>query len=203
MAISPARDVARRALRRIEREDAFAAPALDAEIARARLRPEDRGLATELVYGVLRNRSRLDRALVAASSRGSLKVSAKLEAVLRVAAYQLLFLDRVPDHAAVDDAVQAARAVGGARVAGFVNGLLRGLARKGEPPIDTGDPGDEGDAATACSMPPWVVDAVKSALPGDDNVRERADALRALNESAPLAVRVSEHRVTAVELVVH
>ena len=54
---------------------------------------------------------------------------------LRVAAYQLLFLDRVPAYAAVDDAVGAARAAGGAKLAGFANAVLRKVAARGEPAL--------------------------------------------------------------------
>jgi len=190
MAASPAREAARRALRRVETEGAFANLALDAEISRARLSPADRGLATELVYGVLRHRSRLDRALRANAARGKLKVSPKVSAILRVAAYQLLFLDRVPAHAAVDDAVGAARSAGGQRVAGFVNGLLRALSRAGEPAID------DGDVATRASLPRWIYQSLRAAVPGG----ELAAAAEALNEPAPLCARVSGHRVTRAQL---
>src|SRR5262249_24323199 len=99
-----AREVARRGVRRVEGEGAYATLALAGELARAELSPMDRGLATELAYGVLRQRSRIDRALEAMAPRGLGKLSPALRAVLRVAAYQLLFLDRIPAHAAVDDA---------------------------------------------------------------------------------------------------
>ena len=96
-----AREVARRTLSRVERDGEFASSALSAEMIRAGLDARDRGLATELVYGVLRHRTRLDRALLAVTEKGGLHVSPVARSVLRVAAYQLLFLDRVPAHAAV------------------------------------------------------------------------------------------------------
>src|SRR5262249_59973322 len=98
----------------------------------AGLSPADRGLATELVYGVLRHRARLDRALAAHAPRG-LKLPPGGMAALRVAAYQLLFL-RVPAHAAVDDAVDAVKRLAGAPLARFANAVLRRLAEAGEPP---------------------------------------------------------------------
>src|SRR6478672_7225430 len=97
-----ARDVAREVLARIERETAYATPALAAALDRSALSPEDRGLATELVYGVLRHRLRLDRALGAYAKKG-LPRGAEVVDALRLAAYQILMM-RIPAHASVDDA---------------------------------------------------------------------------------------------------
>ena len=104
-----ARSAARRVLRRVEAEGAYASLALDAELGTRRLEDRDRRLATELVYGVLRHRSRLDRALAAMTDRGLDRTPPLVRILLEVAAYQILFLDRVPAHAAVNDAVGAAR----------------------------------------------------------------------------------------------
>ena len=98
--------------------------------------PRDRALATELVYGVLRRRAILDRALARASSRPLARVDPVLLALLRVAAYQLLYLDRIPAHAIVDEAVGLARRRSGRAAAAFANGLLRGLTRRGRPRVE-------------------------------------------------------------------
>src|SRR5688572_2463473 len=105
------REVARRVLDRIEHDRAWATPTLDGELARAGLDDRDRRLASEIVYGVLRHRTRIDRAIRAHAELK--KTPPRVLTALRVAAYQLLFLDRVPGYAAVDDAVAAARAAGG------------------------------------------------------------------------------------------
>ncbi|MBI4577188.1 MAG: 16S rRNA (cytosine(967)-C(5))-methyltransferase RsmB [Planctomycetes bacterium] len=83
-------------------------------------------LASELVYGSLRHRGTLDH-LLGAHYRHH-RPERAIEEVLRVGAYQLLFLDRVPAHAAVDEAVEAARRRS-PRAAGFVNATLRSLQR--------------------------------------------------------------------------
>ncbi|HVV48265.1 MAG TPA: transcription antitermination factor NusB, partial [Polyangia bacterium] len=125
-----ARDVARGVLGRVERDGAYAGRALAAALDRARaLPPEDRALVTELVYGVLRRRARLDRALDAYARTGTAGLDPAVRIALRVAAYQVLFLDRIPDYAAVSDAVEACKNAGGRGVAGFANALLRRLAR--------------------------------------------------------------------------
>jgi 16S rRNA (cytosine967-C5)-methyltransferase len=170
-----ARDVARRALRRVEGEGAYATLALGGELDRAQLSPADRGLATELTYGVLRHLTRLDRALEAMAPRGLDKLSPALRTVLRVAAYQLLFLDRIPAHAAVDDAVRAARKVGGPRMGGLANGLLRRLARDGEPALPPPEAGRV-HLEVATSTPPWILDALADVV-GEAELPAAAEAL--------------------------
>ena len=179
MAPTTAREVARRILAVIDTKERFASDALDTEMSAAGLEERERRLCTELVYGVLRHRRRLDAALVAATKQGKLKVSRQLRTVLRLGSYQILMLERVPAHAAVDDAVSAARAVGGQRLAGLTNAVLRRLAREGERTIASYEP------AVRYSMPDWVA-AELSAL------REPPrQALSAFNEPAPLAARLS------------
>jgi 16S rRNA (cytosine967-C5)-methyltransferase len=186
-----AREVARRVVRRVESESAFASAVLAEELARAALSDADRALATEIAYGVLRHRDRLDRALAAMATRGELKASAKLRAVLRVAAYQILFL-RVPAHAAVDDAAGAAKRIGGARMAGFANGLLRRLAREGEPPLPEHP---RARVAVEHSLPMWIVQRIEDAV----GQGELADAAAALNAPAPLSLRADAPRDAVAE----
>jgi 16S rRNA (cytosine967-C5)-methyltransferase len=93
-AISPARSVALQVLRRVEAEGAFTSLALNHAFRRnPGLSLEDRSLATELIYGTLRWRRRLDYALSAHSQRRLEKVEPSLLRILRLSAYQLLFLD--------------------------------------------------------------------------------------------------------------
>ncbi|HEY1815014.1 MAG TPA: transcription antitermination factor NusB [Kofleriaceae bacterium] len=156
-----ARELARRVLERIDRDRAWATPTLDGELARAGLDDRDRRLASELVYGVLRHRARIDRALGAHADLS--RTPPRVVVALRVAAYQLLLLDRVPPYAAVDDAVGAARAVGGAKLAGFANAVLRKLGPGKEPPLPS--PGPERVAAES-SLPRWIVDELVAAVAG-------------------------------------
>src|SRR5579883_1247024 len=132
-----AREIARRVLFRIEKEGAFSNLALAAELKQAPgLSHQDRALATELVYGVLKQRLRLRRSLLAYAERGDLSaLPGRVQIMLEVAAYQVLFLTRVPAYAAVNDAVEATKRGPGGKLAGFANALLRALVRNGEPPI--------------------------------------------------------------------
>jgi 16S rRNA (cytosine967-C5)-methyltransferase len=189
------RALAQRVLRRVAGEDAFATLALGAALAESGLDARERRLATELVYGVLRHQARIDRALAAMTPRGLARVSPAALAILRVAAYELLFLDRIPAHAAVSSAVTAVQKLGGPRLAGFANGVLRRLAREGEPPLP---PATDLRAhlTVACSLPRWIVDRLADEV-GED---ELAAAASALNEPAPLALRAQRLRTDRAAL---
>ena len=192
-----ARALARGVLQRVERDGAYAGRALAAALDRARaLSPEDRGLATELVYGVLRRRARLDRALDAFARTGTGSLDPAVRIALRVAAYQILFLDRVPDYASVSDAVEVIKGLGGRGMAGFANGLLRSLARKGEPPLPDAAADPAGYLEAAIGFPPWLVRLLLAELPV-------ADAL-AFGEAtvvpAPVTLRANTPRVSREEL---
>ena len=91
----------------------------------------DRRLAHELAAGVLRHRTPLDQAIAPHVSGGVERVRDDLLDILRLGAYQLLYLERVPRHAAVDTAVTLGRRIAGARVGGFVNAVLRKIGDQG------------------------------------------------------------------------
>ena len=184
-----AREVARRVLARVA-DGSWATPALAGELARGNLSDSDRALAMELVHGVLKRRTRLDRALAALAPRGLGSLDVRVLDALRMAAHQILFL-RVPAHAAVDDAVGAIRRTRGERLAGFVNALLRKLATAGEPPLpQTSD--KIADLAIAESLPRELVERVRASV-GDE---ELAAALAAFNAPSPTWLRANTLRTT-------
>jgi 16S rRNA (cytosine967-C5)-methyltransferase len=188
-----ARALARGVLERVERDGAYAGRALAAALDRARaMSAEDRALATELVYGVLRRRARLDRALDAYAKTGTSGLDLAVRIALRTAAYQMLFLDRIPDYAAVDDAVEACKSAGGRGVAGFANALLRRLGRSGEPPLPdpAADPG--GYLEAAIGFPPWLARLTLAELPAADAIAF-GDAAVA---PAPVSLRANTTRVS-------
>lgn len=125
-----ARRIAFEVIERVEAHGAFADRALDGRLRRrGALDPRERALATELVYGTLRRRGTIDRCLGRQLHRPLARLDPPVLRALRLGAYQILFLDRVPDHAAVDASVELARAHGKPGTAGFVNGVLRALCR--------------------------------------------------------------------------
>lgn len=176
-----AREVARRVLQRVD-DGAYATLALSGEIVRAHnLSPADRALATELTYGALRMRRRLDCAIAQYAPRGIDSLDERVLDALRLAAYQILFL-RVPAHAAVDDAVGAIKKVRGQKLANFANGLLRALARRGEPPPPS--------LGVRESAPDWLVDDALARFGADEAQRY----LASLNLPAPLWLRANTLR---------
>lgn len=103
--------------------DAYLAGALE------RYEERDRALLRELVLGTLRWLRRLDHVIGEVSNRSLEEIEPPLRALLRVAAYQLLFLDRIPAHAAVNEAVEQARQLTHRGGASFVNAVLRRIGR--------------------------------------------------------------------------
>ncbi len=114
----------------MDEERAFAELALHAELRDSGLARRDRALATELAYGTLRLRGRLDAAIAQALDKPGRKLDTRLHNLLRLGAYQILFLRGDSHHAAVDETVKLAHAAGLGRAAGFVNAVLRALARR-------------------------------------------------------------------------
>lgn len=114
---------------------------LEHELERSRFDRRDRDLATELVYGALRRRGTLDHLLARVSSLPLRKIQPRVLEILRIGAYQLLFLDKVPASAAVNEAVAMAKRVTTPSGAGFVNACLRALARAIE--ARCGEPGGD------------------------------------------------------------
>jgi 16S rRNA (cytosine967-C5)-methyltransferase len=192
---SPARALAAQVLERVEKDAAFADLALDAELRRRSLAPRDAALATELVYGTLRWQRYLDWILAPHSRRRLPTLDPRVRVLLRMTAYQITFLERVPAFAAVNDAVTLARRAPG--VAEYVNAVLRAFARRGaaerEPPV----PRDPVDAlATRCSFPTWLAGRWLARYGA-----EEAEALmRALNARPPLTVRTNTLRTSREQL---
>lgn len=118
----------------------------------------DRALCRELVFGTVRWLRRLDHVLEAASGRRLQQIDRRLLAPLRLGAYQLLILDRVPAYAAVNEAVGEGRRRAGGRAAGFVNGVLRRIAERPSLeawPVKSDDPASR--LALEASHPDWLV----------------------------------------------
>jgi len=141
---------------------------LAAELDRRRLEiadDRDRGLLGEITTGALRWQAELDAVLARASGRAMDAIDPIVRAVLRVGAYQLLHLDRVPAHAVIDEAVESTRTLGHARAAGFVNAVLRTIQRgpaaqalPPRPPPSAGRPEQCAFLGTTLSHPSWLVE---------------------------------------------
>jgi 16S rRNA (cytosine967-C5)-methyltransferase len=125
--VSPARAAAFDILLRVEHESSYASDLLHSP-AHAKLSPADHALATELVMGVLRWRSRLDDYIVTASSQPLSKLDVEILISLRLAVYQFLWLDRIPQRAALHESVELVKRARKRSAAPFVNAVLRKLS---------------------------------------------------------------------------
>ncbi len=183
-------------LERVDQSGAWASALL--EIAEARFEDDrDASLVHEIVLGVLRRRSLLDHAISEASSRALLRLSSPVRTALRIGAYSILFLDRVPHFAAVDTAVELVKTGPDRSRAGFVNAVLRRIAAGGrtlaapQPPA-----GDVVALALFQSHPPWWVARIVDRLGWHRAVR----LLEANNQPAPTVIRPNLRRTTRNEL---
>lgn len=192
-----ARLVAVRVLERVERGGAYADLALHAALRGDELGPRDRALATELVYGTLRWRGRLDWMLNAMLDRGFAGLEPLVATLLRVGAYQIVFGERIPARAAVDQSVRSARAVGAVRAAGLVNAVLRRLATEKDaialPDLER-DP--VGHLRHALSLPHWIALRLLELY----GARSAAALASASNAVPPLVARVNRTRTDRASL---
>src|ERR1700693_818222 len=129
MAVSPARAAAFDILLRVEQQDAYASELLHSSRF-AKLSPQDHGLTTEIVMGVLRWRSLLDTKIASVSSQKLEKLDIEVLIALRLAAYQLMFLERVPERAVLNESVELVKRARKRSAAPFVNAVLRKLVDK-------------------------------------------------------------------------
>ncbi|MCM3569113.1 16S rRNA (cytosine(967)-C(5))-methyltransferase RsmB [Neobacillus mesonae] len=149
------RETALDLLNAIEKNQSYSNLLLNNEINKQKLPPKDIGLLTELIYGTLQRKMTLDFYLTP-----FLKNSKKLEnwvlQLLRVTLYQMVYLDKIPDRAAIHEAVEIAKKRGHKGIAGLVNGVLRTIQREGLPAIETiAEPLER--LAIGTSHPEWLV----------------------------------------------
>jgi 16S rRNA (cytosine967-C5)-methyltransferase len=189
--------LALRVLERVQRAGAYADLLLHSTLARSALNAPDRAFATEIVYGTLRWRGRLDYMLGRCLDGDLEKLEPLVATALRLGAYQLLFTDGVPATAAVDESVRCVRACGGERATGLVNAVLRRLAAERDQialPALNDDP--LGHLIHTLSLPMWLAARWIECY----GPEEAAALARACNETPPLTVRANPHQATPAEL---
>lgn len=125
-----ARKTTVRLLTKLENNSSYSNILLDDGLKNSDLSPQDKKFASALFYGVLERRLTLDEIINSHLNKPSDKISAEVRNILRVGLYQLIFMDSVPDSAAVDECVKLAKKNRNPAVAGFVNGLLRAFIRE-------------------------------------------------------------------------
>jgi 16S rRNA (cytosine967-C5)-methyltransferase len=186
---SPARAAAFAALRRLRGSNAHLDDSTAALPELSSLSVADRGLANELVNGTVKRRDSIDAVLSTYTKAPLKSADPDVRDALRLAAFQLLFLDRVPAYAVVDDAVTLASSRN-RRAGGFVNAVLRQLATDGRARLAGLAEGDDARSwAAGLSYPLWLVKRLRADL-GDEASRRLLEAGNAAPERCLRANRL-------------
>lgn len=192
--MSTARGCALTVVRRVFEQGAYADRALTAEV--AELDPRDRALATRIAYGTVQRRATLDHVARTLVRRPLDQLEPVVLAAIRIGLFQLLYLERVPTHAVVDESVELTKreSRGGA---GLVNAVLRRATREGSALLAALDDATPAAAAVMHSVPEWLAQLWWSELGA---VQARA-LLRQINQPAEASLRVNT-LVSSVEDVI-
>lgn len=195
--MTTSREVALRVLDACHRQGAWADGALKRELAKSALDSRDAALASRLVYGVAQNRLLLDHHLAAFVTRGLDSLEPKVLDILRLGAYQLLMMDKIPAMAAVNEAVELTKKhAKNPKTAGFVNAVLRNLDRsRNDLPKPPAHPMER--LSVQYSHPLWLVEEFAAQVG-----MEEVEALLAQdNAPAPITAQVNIVKTTPQALV--
>ncbi len=146
------REIALELLVNIDRNQAYSNIALNGAILEHQVKPIDAGLLTEIVYGTLQYKLTLDFYLKPFLQK---RVEDWVQMLLRLSVYQMVYLDKIPEHAILNEAVEIAKKKGHEGIASVVNGVLRNIQRKGLPSIQTVQDDCERLSITT-SHPRWI-----------------------------------------------
>ena len=190
-----ARECALQVLVACRKNNAWVDAALQSALRTNELNTQDAALCSRIVYGVIQNKLLLDWYLSAYCTQKIDHLQPPILDILRIGAYQILFLDKVPDSAAVNEAVTLTKNTKRAAAAGLVNAVLRKIAlnKSNLPSLPSGE---SEYLSVRYSHPAWLVERLLGILGRE----ETEEFLRLNNESAPMTVQVNPLKTTADEL---
>ncbi len=190
-----ARHAAVLALLQVQEKGGYSNIVLDSLLCDQPCSEKDRTLTTRLVYGVTERRLTIDFYLNRLSSVPVVKMQPAVRELLRVGVYQLLFMDKTPSFAAINESVELARIMGFARLTGFVNGVLRAVQREGLALLDALPSTDKGMEIRFSCAREWIR-GWRQAY--GETVTE--GLLSCINEAPPTYIRVNTLRTTTAAL---
>ena len=171
-------------------------PILEKSLQKKNLSQLDRAFITELVLGILRQREYLDWIIDHRIDQAPTGLSLRVRNLLRIGIYQILFLSKVPSSAAVNETVKLARSLGGKPMAGFVNAVLRGIARSPQIELPNLEDDPIRNLTVQYSHPAWIVKRWVSRYGLDRTIQ----ICLANNRPAPLTVRVNRTKTSRERL---
>ncbi len=182
-----ARDTALEVLMQIERANAWSDGSLKRTIAKNGLEGREAALATRLAYGVVQNRTLLDFYITCYCVQKAHKLEPVIRNILRIGGYQILFMDKIPHRAAVNEAVEMCRRNGRPRAAGMVNAVLRKFVANwmNMPPIPQGSTAEY--LSIRYSHPRWLVERLLGLLPPE----EAEQFLQGDNDPVPTTIQAN------------
>ena len=179
------------ALSRLDQENSYSNIVLDNLLQSGKVEERDQAFASRLLYGVIERQITIDYVLDTCSSVKVKKMHPVVRAILRCGVYQLLYMDKVPPAAAVNESVRLAKEMKQGHAAGFVNAVLRAAGRKSKNILDSLPTGEEGDAIRfSCPLP--LLQFWRKAY-GTDITR---GILEHLNDVPPLSLRVNTLKIS-------
>lgn len=188
-----ARSVCMHALLCVDENEGYSNIVLDKELRRAALSPRDSALASAIFYGVLEKQITLDHFIRQFLKHPGQKLEPGVAVLLRMAVYQILYLDRIPDSAAVNEAVALAKETGRGKYAGFINGVLRSFLRGKDGLLM---PKEEDDFYLYCSVRYSVPQNLVRLWEESYGREKLIPLLEALSARAALYVRVNTQKTT-------
>ncbi len=192
--MSAARESAFAILQKMERDNAYSTVALRAFFAKHELSAQDIQLTSALVLGVTERRITLDYILSQHLSQPLKKLKPQVLTILRIGAYQLLYMDKIPVSAAVNEAVKSAKKNGCAFASGLVNAVLRKVANAGLVYPETEDA--VFNMSIRYSTPEWLVKHFIASY-GDERAISILDSFE---KTKPMCISVNTNRVSVDEL---
>lgn len=195
--IDKTREMALKILYKIDQEKAYSNIALDEELKQNKLhlQGKDVGLISEIVYGVTTWKLTIDEVIKKYAKIRLKKISPWILSILRMGIYQIVFLDKIPKSAAVNESVNLAKRYGHSASSNFVNAILRKVEKKDyEELFQIKDPIEK--ISKTMSMPLWLVQE----LAQDRPIQKVEEICQYLNERPKLCVRVNKLKTKKEEL---
>lgn len=193
---SSARDTALEVLMQVDKANAWSDGGLKRTIAKNKLDGRDAALATRICYGVIQNKALLDYYITCYCTQKAEKLEPVIRNILRIGGYQILFMDKIPHRAAVNEAVEMTRRHGRPKASGMVNAVLRKFVTNwlNMPELPNGTRASY--LSVRYSHPEWLVRRLLDIL-GDE---ETEAYLRMNNEIVPTTIQTNLLKTTSEEL---
>ena len=192
-----AREVALEVLTKVDKEKSYSNLQLNKTIENSNLSRNDINFATELIYGTIQHLNTIDWILEQYLNKNA-KLEPWVKNLLRLSIYQIWYLDRVPNHAVVNEAVNIAKANGHKGISGLVNGILRNLIRNKDSLVIPDNMTESERIALEHSHPEWLVKRYIN----DFGLKETVEICRTNNLPPFHSIRVNSLKITRDEMII-